>query len=57
MVNNGVLRRDEARQANEVLNKDLGRDLTIVDASVLWFQTLRIRSKHIRAKNKANELE
>ena len=33
MVDNGVLRRDEATQVNDMLNKDLGVNLTIVDAS------------------------
>ena len=33
MVDNGVLRRDEAAQVNVMLNKDLGVNLTIVDAS------------------------
>jgi GMP synthase (glutamine-hydrolysing) len=33
MVDNGVLRRDEAVQVNDMLNKDLGVNLTIVDAS------------------------
>ncbi|KAI0277280.1 GMP synthase [Russula aff. rugulosa BPL654] len=32
MVDNGVLRRDEAAQVNVMLNKDLGVNLTIVDA-------------------------
>ena len=33
MVDNGVLRRGEAAQVNDMLNKDLGVNLTIVDAS------------------------
>jgi GMP synthase (glutamine-hydrolysing) len=33
MVDNGVLRRDEAAQVNVMLNRDLGVNLTIVDAS------------------------
>ena len=40
MVDNGVLRRDEATQVNEMLNKDLGVNLTIVDASDLFLSRL-----------------
>ncbi len=40
MVDNGVLRRDEAAQVNVMLNKDLGVNLTIVDASELFLSRL-----------------
>lgn len=40
MVDNGVLRLDEARQVNEMLNKDLGVNLTVVDASDLFLSRL-----------------
>jgi GMP synthase (glutamine-hydrolysing) len=40
MVDNGVLRRDEAVQVNERLNKGLGVNLTIVDASDLFLSRL-----------------
>ena len=40
MVDNGVLRLDEARQVNEMLNKDLGVNLTVVDASELFLSRL-----------------
>jgi len=40
MVDNGVLRRDEATQVNDRLNKDLGVNLTIVDASDLFLSRL-----------------
>ncbi|KAH9003126.1 GMP synthase [Lactarius hatsudake] len=40
MVDNGVLRLDEARQVNEMLNKDLGVNLTVVDASGLFLSRL-----------------
>jgi GMP synthase (glutamine-hydrolysing) len=40
MVDNGVLRRDEAAQVNDMLNKDLGVNLTIVDASELFLSRL-----------------
>jgi GMP synthase (glutamine-hydrolysing) len=36
MVDNGVLRLNEAQQVNDVLNKDLGVNLTVVDASSLF---------------------
>ncbi len=40
MVDNGVLRLDEARQVNVMLNKDLGVNLTVVDASDLFLSRL-----------------
>ncbi|KAG8213481.1 hypothetical protein J3R82DRAFT_12019, partial [Butyriboletus roseoflavus] len=40
MVDNGVLRLNEAKQVNEMLNKDLGVNLTIVDASDLFLSRL-----------------
>jgi GMP synthase (glutamine-hydrolysing) len=40
MVDNGVLRRDEATQVNVMLNKDLGVNLTVVDASDLFLSRL-----------------
>jgi GMP synthase (glutamine-hydrolysing) len=40
MVDNGVLRQDEARQVNEMLNQDLGVNLTVVDASDLFLSRL-----------------
>ncbi|KAH9998846.1 GMP synthase [Russula compacta] len=40
MVDNGVLRRDEAAQVNDMLNKDLGVNLTVVDASDLFLSRL-----------------
>ncbi|KAI9439840.1 GMP synthase [Lactarius indigo] len=40
MVDNGVLRLDEARQVNEMLNKDLGVNLSVVDASDLFLSRL-----------------
>ncbi|KAA1477179.1 GMP synthase [Dentipellis sp. KUC8613] len=40
MVDNGVLRKDEARQVNDMLNKDLGVNLTVVDASDLFLSRL-----------------
>lgn len=40
MVDNGVLRLDEAAQVNERLNKDLGVNLTVVDASELFLSRL-----------------
>ncbi|KAG6840892.1 GMP synthase (glutamine-hydrolyzing) [Blastosporella zonata] len=40
MVDNGVLRLNEAAQVNEMLNKDLGVNLTVVDASALFLSRL-----------------
>jgi len=40
MVDNGVLRLNEAEQVNEMLNKDLGVNLTVVDASGLFLSRL-----------------
>lgn len=40
MVDNGVLRLDEAKQVHEMLNKDLGVNLTVVDASELFLSRL-----------------
>ncbi|KZP20686.1 GMP synthase [Athelia psychrophila] len=40
MVDNGVLRLNEAAQVNEMLRKDLGVNLTIVDASELFLSRL-----------------
>ncbi|KAJ6526016.1 GMP synthase [Mycena capillaripes] len=40
MVDNGVLRINEAKQVNEMLNKDLGVNLTVVDASDLFLSRL-----------------
>ena len=40
MVDNGVLRLDEAQQVNTMLNKDLGVNLTVVDASALFLSRL-----------------
>ncbi|KIJ10781.1 hypothetical protein PAXINDRAFT_172060, partial [Paxillus involutus ATCC 200175] len=40
MVDNGVLRLNEGKQVNEMLNKDLGVSLTVVDASDLFLSRL-----------------
>jgi GMP synthase (glutamine-hydrolysing) B subunit len=40
MVDNGVLRLNEAKQVNDMLNKDLGVNLTVVDASDLFLSRL-----------------
>ncbi|KAG2361207.1 GMP synthase [Suillus spraguei] len=40
MVDNGVLRLNEAQQFNDMLNKDLGVNLTMVDASELFLSRL-----------------
>ncbi|KAG5652988.1 GMP synthase (glutamine-hydrolyzing) [Sphagnurus paluster] len=40
MVDNGVLRKNEAQQVNDMLNKDLGVNLTVVDASDLFLSRL-----------------
>ncbi|KAF7308367.1 hypothetical protein HMN09_00685300 [Mycena chlorophos] len=40
MVDNGVLRLNEASQVNAMLNKDLGVNLTVVDASDLFLSRL-----------------
>ena len=40
MVDNGVLRKDEAIQVHKMLNEDLGVNLTVVDASDLFLQRL-----------------
>ena len=40
MVDNGVLRLNEAQQVNTMLNKDLGVNLTVVDASALFLSRL-----------------
>ncbi|KAJ3902419.1 GMP synthase [Lentinula edodes] len=41
MVNNGVLRLNEAQQVHEMLNKNLGINLTVVDASDLFLSRLQ----------------
>lgn len=41
MVDNGVLRMDEAKQVNEMLSEHLGVNLTIVDASDLFLERLK----------------
>ncbi|KAG2336312.1 adenine nucleotide alpha hydrolases-like protein [Suillus weaverae] len=40
MVDNGVLRLNEPQQVNDMLNKDLGVNLTVVDASELFISRL-----------------
>ncbi|KAK2459913.1 hypothetical protein APHAL10511_008113 [Amanita phalloides] len=40
MVDNGVLRQNEAQQVHTMLNKDLGVNLTVVDASDLFLSRL-----------------
>lgn len=40
MVDNGVLRLNEAKQVYDMLNKDLGVKLTVVDASSLFLSRL-----------------
>jgi GMP synthase (glutamine-hydrolysing) len=40
MVDNGVLRMNEAKQVHEMLNKDLGVNLTVVDASARFLSRL-----------------
>jgi GMP synthase (glutamine-hydrolysing) len=40
MVDNGVLRRNEAQQVHEMLNQNLGVNLTVVDASNLFLSRL-----------------
>lgn len=40
MVDNGVLRKDEGKQVYEMLNKDLGVNLTVVDASDRFLKLL-----------------
>jgi GMP synthase (glutamine-hydrolysing) len=40
MVDNGVLRLNEAQQVEQMLNKDLGVNLTVVDASALFLSRL-----------------
>ncbi|KAH7920895.1 GMP synthase [Leucogyrophana mollusca] len=40
MVDNGVLRLNEGQQVNDMLNKDLGVNLTVVDASDLFLSRL-----------------
>lgn len=40
MVDNGVLRKDEGKTVHERLNKDLGVNLTLVDASDLFLSRL-----------------
>ncbi|TRM64820.1 hypothetical protein BD626DRAFT_454847 [Schizophyllum amplum] len=40
MVDNGVLRLNEAKQVHEMLNRDLGVNLTVVDASDLFLSRL-----------------
>ncbi|EAU83257.2 GMP synthase [Coprinopsis cinerea okayama7 len=40
MVDNGVLRKDEAKQVYEMLNRDLGVNLTVVDASERFLSRL-----------------
>ncbi|CAL1717074.1 unnamed protein product [Somion occarium] len=41
MVDNGVLRLNEANQVHEMLNKDLGVNLTVVDSSDLFLSRLK----------------
>ncbi|KAH7880060.1 uncharacterized protein C8R40DRAFT_1066178 [Lentinula edodes] len=41
MVDNGVLRLNEAKQVHEMLNKNLGINLTVVDASDLFLSRLQ----------------
>ena len=41
MVDNGVLRLEESKQVHEMLNKDLGVSLTVVDASELFLSRLK----------------
>lgn len=41
MVDNGVLRLNEGKQVDEMLNKDLGVNLTVVDASELFLSRLQ----------------
>lgn len=41
MVDNGVLRLNESKQVHDMLNKDLGVNLTVVDASELFLSRLR----------------
>ena len=41
MVDNGVLRMNEAAQVHEMLNKHLGVNLTVVDASDLFLSRLK----------------
>ena len=41
MVDNGVLRLDEAKQVHEMLNTHLGVNLTVVDASDLFLSRLK----------------
>jgi GMP synthase (glutamine-hydrolysing) len=40
MVDNGVLRLNEAQQVNVMLNKDLGVNLSVVDASAIFLSRL-----------------
>lgn len=40
MVDNGVLRKDEAKQVHKMLSEDLGVKLTVVDASELFLSRL-----------------
>lgn len=40
MVDNGVLRLNESKQVYDMLNKDLGINLTVVDASELFLKRL-----------------
>ncbi|KAF8651889.1 hypothetical protein AX16_004623 [Volvariella volvacea WC 439] len=40
MVDNGVLRKDEAKQVHEMLSQNLGVNLTVVDASDLFLSRL-----------------
>ena len=40
MVDNGVLRLDEAQQVEEMLKQNLGVNLTVVDASELFLSRL-----------------
>ncbi|KAI0067321.1 GMP synthase [Artomyces pyxidatus] len=41
MVDNGVLRMNEAKQVHEMLNKNLGVNLTVVDASDMFLSRLQ----------------
>lgn len=41
MVDNGVLRMNEAAQVHKMLNEDLGVNLTVVDASELFLSRLK----------------
>ena len=46
MVDYGVLRLNEAQQVNVMLNKDLGVNLAVVDASALFLKVSKILNKN-----------